>query len=161
MGLLAASTNVPKFFEFQTIRQPPSQDPDASPSKNVSDDETAVEYFFWTTELYEEHRYIIFNSYNELISTGIVPLFALCFFNYKASIHDSCTSNKIQCSRSDEKNIITYLDLSRDTVFDKPKDSKMHWRTAGKKSLTDSVLSQFWGHHRGLRRRQQPDAWLL
>ena len=50
---------------------------------NSSEDTYTLTWY--TTQLMEEHRYITFNSYNELFTTGIIPLFALCFFNYKVS----------------------------------------------------------------------------
>ena len=64
--VLLATTlnNLPRFFEFQLIF-----------------DEKGTDY--WTSDINEDPRYITMSSYNELITTGVFPLLALCYYNYK------------------------------------------------------------------------------
>ena len=74
--LIAASlSNLPKFFEFNLIY-----------------DQKIEDYDYWTTDLSEDLRYIRWSSYNELITSGIFPLLALCYYNYEiyARIRMSC-----------------------------------------------------------------------
>ena len=79
MILIAASlSNLPKFFEFYLIA-------DQKYGRNTT-------YDIWTTDLNEDPRYIRWSSYNELITSGIFPLLALCYYNYEiyARIRMSC-----------------------------------------------------------------------
>ena len=71
----ATMGNLPSFFEFNLIYDGDEPEPD-----------------FWTTDLYEDPRYIKWSSYHELIITGIFPLLALCYYNYEiyARIRLSC-----------------------------------------------------------------------
>ena len=69
--------NIPKFFEFR--RKQPS--PELIVSSNESSDTFNLDY--WTTELNENPRYVVFSSYHEVAVIGFVPLIALCYLNYK------------------------------------------------------------------------------
>lgn len=63
---LSVTLEFPRWFEFQLI---------------VSEDSGA---YYWTTDLFENPSYIRFTSYwGQLISTGIVPLLALVYFNMR------------------------------------------------------------------------------
>ena len=46
---------------------------------------------YWTTELYENAKYVIFSKFYECAIIGVIPLLLLCFLNYKIyySIHQS------------------------------------------------------------------------
>ena len=62
---LSVSLEFPRWFEFRIIQ--------------IGNNNTTIS---WTTELMEDPIYIRFSSYwDELISTGFVPLLALVFFN--------------------------------------------------------------------------------
>ncbi len=74
--LIAASVgNLPRFFEFSLIYDDIDEEPD-----------------FWTTDINEDPRYIMWSSYHELITSGIFPLICLCYYNYEiyARIRLSC-----------------------------------------------------------------------
>ena len=62
-----------------------SEESNSITKSKLNSSEDSYTLTWYTTQLMEEHRYITFNSYNELFTTGIIPLFALCFFNYKVS----------------------------------------------------------------------------
>ena len=71
--ITATLGNLPRFFEFVHIFD------DGEPD-------------FWTTDLNEDPRYIKWSSYHELVTSGIFPLLALCYYNYEiyARIRLSC-----------------------------------------------------------------------
>ncbi len=62
MVAIALVTNVPKFLEFEVSER----------NKSIA---------LRTTSFAEKDQYMLFMSYFELASTGLVPLIALCFYN--------------------------------------------------------------------------------
>ena len=82
--LAAILNNVPRFFEFQLI----DENGDGFWSSKIKD--KGADY--WTSDFKEDTRYVVMSSYNELLTTGIFPLIALCYYNYKiyARIKLSC-----------------------------------------------------------------------
>ena len=67
--ILATCLEVPRFFEFKLIEL----------------DENTM--YYDTTTLNENPYYVQFNSYwNELLTTGIAPLIALCYMNMRIFI---------------------------------------------------------------------------
>ena len=68
MALIAFVTNLPRFLDFKTTKV------------IVSGNSSLLD--IQTTALNEDARYIVFNSYFELLTTGILPLVALCYYNY-------------------------------------------------------------------------------
>ena len=74
-GLVATISflvNIPKFFEFQRKQSP-----------LAFNESGEVHLDYWTTELNENPKYVVFSSYHEVAVIGFVPLIALCFLNYK------------------------------------------------------------------------------
>eukprot|EP00094_Tigriopus_californicus_P010956 TCALIF_10570-PA protein Name:"Similar to FR FMRFamide receptor (Drosophila melanogaster)" AED:0.25 eAED:0.23 QI:0/0.5/0/0.6/1/1/5/0/605 len=61
--LIAVSTNLARFYEFESIQE---------------DNST----YLVTTILNENPNFVVFNSNFELFTTGLIPLFALCFYNF-------------------------------------------------------------------------------
>eukprot|EP00095_Tigriopus_kingsejongensis_P012357 maker-scaffold198_size266703-snap-gene-1.29 protein:Tk12357 transcript:maker-scaffold198_size266703-snap-gene-1.29-mRNA-1 annotation:"hypothetical protein BRAFLDRAFT_82878" len=61
--LISVSTNLARFNEFETV---------------IDKNQT----YLITTNLNENPNFVVFNSNFELFTTGLVPLFALCFYNF-------------------------------------------------------------------------------
>ena len=79
--LSAFFSNLPRFLDFKTTTTTTSVEGGGGAGL-AGDSSLGGQLIIETTALNEDQRYIVFNSYFELLTTGVLPLSALCYYNY-------------------------------------------------------------------------------